>query len=70
MSVDEQQTKWEYQIVIINVQGWIGPSFAAEDIENPMNRLGKEGWELVNVLDVNTRAGETKALVAVFKRRV
>ncbi len=33
-----------------------------------LNRYGAEGWDLVNVFDVNREGGVSREVVAVFKR--
>lgn len=33
-----------------------------------LNELGAEGWELVSVFDTNMGHGQTRDVVAVFKR--
>ena len=63
-----RSTQWEYRTVHIDVAGWAGPKIKAGEIETAFNLQGEDGWELVNVLDVNTMQGTTSALLALFKR--
>lgn len=34
------------------------------------NKLGEDGWELVNTFDTNGAGGQSRFVVAVFKRSV
>jgi hypothetical protein len=56
-------TKWEYKVIPIKTRihsdhfgGAHKP--AMEDVQNYLNRLGKEGWELVSVQDVGLQDGK------------
>ena len=43
-------------------------NFNCEAFDHEANRLGWEGWELVSLMDTNSYDGETKYVVATFKR--
>jgi len=43
----------------------IGTKFAYE-----YNTYGKDGWELVSVMDTNKSYGESNLIIAVFKRKI
>ncbi|MEM7478808.1 MAG: DUF4177 domain-containing protein [Planctomycetota bacterium] len=45
-----------------------GGLFNSAYFRNELNRLGWDGWELVNVFDTNRHSGGTRFIVAVFKR--
>ena len=47
----------------------VGVKLDAEAFNDHLNRLGEEGWELVSVFDTNRADGDTKEVVAVFKRQ-
>lgn len=60
--------KWEYMTIAKDVQGWLGIKVNPAEIDEDLNRLGREGWELVSAFD--TSDGSTCHLVFVFKRPV
>lgn len=60
--------QWEYRTVQIDVSGWLGPKIKTGEVDSAFNLQGDDGWELVNVLDINVHQGATSALLAVFKR--
>ena len=61
---------WEYKIVSLDTQGFVTTKFDVRGAERDLNRLGKDGWELVSVFGVNGVEGRTMASVMVFKRQV
>jgi hypothetical protein len=67
-------TKWEYKVVPIKTrihsnhfEG--GKKPIMDDVQNNLNSLGKEGWELVSVQDVSLQDGR-RFTVAYLKRRL
>ena len=63
--------RWEYTTSMMRPKGWqamVGVKLDAEAFNDHLNRLGEEGWELVSVFDTNRADGDTKEVVAVFKR--
>ena len=63
------QTTWEYKTVQLAAQDWfLGGKVDYEKFEAMLNRLGRDGWELVNAFDTNKAHGQTRDVVAVFKR--
>ena len=64
-------TRWEYKVVQIDIGGiFFGPSIESDDLAYVLNQKGAEGWELVNMLDINTGQGRTNTIVLTFKRPV
>ena len=62
-------TKWEYHVLAIDVGlGFLGPKLDIQLLGESLNRLGQEGWELVNTEDLNRREGGSHELVLIFKR--
>jgi len=59
---------WEYRTLKLDVSGWLGPKVDAAKIDAELNAHGREGWELVDVIDINKHQGTTSELVLVFKR--
>ena len=62
--------KWEYKTVKLDTTTWIGSGNIEEtQLDDQMNRLGNEGWELVSALDTNATGGISKYIVTIFKRK-
>lgn len=38
--------------------------------QGELNQLGSEGWELVTCFDTNMSQGQSRYVIAVFKRKV
>jgi hypothetical protein len=64
---------WEYRVIPIKTRihsstlsGGNKPEI--EDVQNDLNNLGKDGWELVSVQDVTLLDGR-RFTVAYLKRR-
>ena len=64
---------WEYRVVPVktrihskHLEGSNKP--VIEDVQNDLNSLGKEGWELVSVQDVSLSDGR-RFTVAYLKRQ-
>jgi hypothetical protein len=65
--------KWEYRAVLIKTQihsdhFQVGSKPVIEDIQNDLNALGNEGWELVGVQDIKLPDGRMFT-VAYLKRQ-
>jgi len=62
-------TKFEYSTLIFDTTAlFLGAKLNHERFHEKLNEYGKEGWELVNVFDLNRGSGATYEVVAVFKR--
>ncbi|MBT0159925.1 DUF4177 domain-containing protein [Candidatus Bathyarchaeota archaeon A05DMB-2] len=64
---------WEYKVVPVKTQIHSnhfegGSKPVMEDIQNDLNSLGKEGWELVSVQDISLQDGR-RFTVAYLKRQ-
>lgn len=59
---------WEYRTLKLDVSSWLGPKVEPERIDAELNAHGREGWELVSMIDINRHQGATAELVLVFKR--
>ncbi len=60
--------KHEYKVIEVKPGGFWGTKLEPADIEIQLNKLGEEGWELLNSLDTNEYQGGTKKLLFIFKR--
>jgi hypothetical protein len=64
---------WEYETLVIQVatEGFVvRPELNVPEFRSRLNELGRLGWELVAVFDVNMLQGGSKQVVATFKRAV
>ena len=48
--------------------GFMGGKLETDEFDAQLNELGRQGWELVSVMDTNQSHGATRLVVAVFKR--
>jgi hypothetical protein len=62
-------TKFEYATITFDTTTFfVGASLDHAKFHAKLNEYGREGWELVNVFDMNRGHGRTYEVVAVFKR--
>ena len=66
-------TKWKYRVVPIKTRIHSGSSEGGskpvmDDVQNDLDALGNEGWELVCVQDINLQDGRMFT-VAYLKRQ-
>ena len=61
--------KFEYKVVTYDPSGFFGGIVKVNQIENQLNMLGEDGWELISCTSSNQSDGSTKSLVCIFKRR-
>ena len=62
-------TKFEYSTLIFDTTAFfVGAKLNRAQFHEKLNECGKEGWELVNVFDLNRGHGTTYEVIAVFKR--
>lgn len=61
---------WEYHTEKFETSGFMGGILDVEAFNNCLNRLGQQGWELVNTFDTNMSHGQTRFIIAIFKRPV
>jgi hypothetical protein len=60
---------WEYKTIKLAATGfWIGGKVDAEKLDQMMNEMGLQGWELAAALDTNEAYGNTKDVIVIFKR--
>lgn len=59
---------WEYKTIKLGTTGFLGGKFDEFELEEKMNQLGRQGWELTTAFDTNKSYGETRDVVVIFKR--
>ncbi|MFI2859054.1 DUF4177 domain-containing protein [Paenibacillus sp. JSM ZJ436] len=62
--------QWEYKTVKYATKGFLGGKVDEEDLSELFNGLGYEGWELVSCFDTSISQGQSRDIIAIFKRRV
>ncbi len=61
--------KFEYSTVVFDTTTLLlGSKLDHAQFNAKLNEYGGDGWELVNVFDLNRHSGTTYEVVAVFKR--
>lgn len=61
--------QWEYKSLKIETKGFWSRKLDVNEFDGQLNSLGKDGWELVSCFDTSQYQGESKEVIAVFKRR-
>jgi uncharacterized protein DUF4177 len=62
--------KWEYQTIKLATKGFMGGKLDENQLNEYMNQLGSQGWELVCAFDTNQAYGETRDVLVFFKREI
>lgn len=58
--------KWEYLVIAVKIDAQASP--LNDVLQNDLNRMGKDGWELVTVAPRTTEISDGFPFVAIFKR--
>lgn len=59
---------WEYYTYKIKTGGFWGAKVDNQKLDDALNEIGRQGWELVSVVGLNVTYGITKEVVMFFKR--
>lgn len=62
--------RWQYQTVQFEAKGFMGGIIDLDAFQGELNALGSEGWELVSCFDTNMSQGQSRYVIAVFKRKL
>lgn len=62
--------KFEYKTLKTREKGFWSSKVDADELEAYLNKLGREGWELVSSFETNTYQGSTNEIVLIFKREI
>lgn len=68
IAMESQRRHWEYKILDVETSGFFMVEFDAATAEKRLNELGRDGWELVAISNINARGGRSLSAVMVFKR--
>jgi hypothetical protein len=62
--------KWEYRTIKLAATGFLmGGKIDEAKLDQMMNDLGEQGWELASAIDTNEAYGSTRDVVVIFKRQ-
>ena len=61
--------KWEYKTIKLEASGFKGGIIDEKKLDEMMNKLGDQGWEIAAAFDTNMQAGTTRDAVIIFKRK-
>ena len=60
---------WEYKTIKMGATGFfVGGKVDELKLDDMMNELGMQGWELASAFDTNQVQGQTKDVLVIFKR--
>lgn len=62
--------QWEYTTLKVGVGGIYGGKVDEDQLNQEMNHLGRQNWELVAAFTSNARGGPSRAAVLLFKRPI
>lgn len=63
------RTTWEYRTVKHPATGgFLGGKFDETQLDLRLNDLGVQGWELVSAFTTNQGYGQSRDIVAIFRR--
>ena len=61
-------TRWEYATVKFEPKGWFGGKTDPDQLQEHLNILGDEGWEVTGIIETNSSQGSTREVVILLKR--
>ena len=61
--------KFEYKVVTYDTKGFWGGNVETYQIEDQLNMIGNDGWEMVSCTSTNQSYGASKSIVCIFKRK-
>jgi hypothetical protein len=62
--------RWEYRTIKVMTKGFTGGILEIQSFDSELNKMGAEGWELISCFDTNQSYGQTREVIAVFKRKM
>ena len=65
-----EHTSFEYKIVSASAGGFLGGKIDFDKLSERINKLGRDGWELVSTEDTAKGQGTTRDLALFFKREI
>lgn len=62
--------QFEYKLVNTDAKGLLGGKVDMQQMTDSLNAMGKDGWDLVEIIGSNQDFGATRYLISVFKREI
>lgn len=62
--------KFEYNIISLQDEGFWSVEFDWGKLNEELNSLGAEGWEVVSAVDINTGHGRSRDVNILLKREL
>lgn len=59
---------WEYKTIKLQTKGLLGGKFDENRLDEYMNQLGSQGWELVTSFVTSQEIGASRDVAVIFKR--
>ncbi len=60
--------KWEYKTIKLKANGFLGGKIDEAQLDDMMNDLGRDGWELAAAFNTTKYQGSSRDVVMIFKR--
>ena len=73
ITTNRNMRKFEYKTIKFDLRGGLfsgGGKVDTENVQNQLNELGNEGWELINTIDTAHFKGASRDLVMILKREL
>lgn len=61
--------KYEYKTFTYETKGLLGGAVETGQLQNELNMLGNDGWELVSSVSTTQSYGSSKSIVCILKRK-
>ena len=62
------RTTWEYKSIEVLASGFLVNQIDREKLDAILDEVGVDGWELVTAFATNQFDGQTRNVIAIFKR--
>jgi len=62
--------KFEYKTLFTDAKGIFGGKVDKYKLQQELNELGSQGWELVSTVATAQSYGSTRWIISVFKRKI
>lgn len=61
--------KWEYKTIKMATTGFMGGILDTAELNDKLNTLGEDGWEVTSSLVTNQGNGYSREVVVILKRQ-
>ncbi|RYC71824.1 MULTISPECIES: DUF4177 domain-containing protein [Spirosoma] len=62
--------RFEYLTLEVDTSGFWNNKIDSQQLNDKLNELGREGWEVTSTVDLNRPQGATKGLLVILKREI